>query len=108
TMSRTWLGTSFPKITLRFWPGSMNGFMDWRIMRPTCANTDKLTLISSSRGLCPRRRLTMEGIDERSNLQRFRDDGRGGRAGVERRAYCFRRCRSAQYRLQPGALHRRA
>src|SRR5262249_22625239 len=108
TMNLIWHGTNFHRITRRFWPGSTNGYTAWKIMPPTCANTDKLTLISSSRGLCLPRRLTMEGIDERRNLYGFGDDGLNGRGGLERGADCFRRCRSAQYRLQPGAVHSRA
>src|SRR6266403_1574558 len=107
TMNPTWRGTSFLKITRRYWRGSTNGFTAWKIMPLMCANTDKLTWISSSRGPCWHRPLTMEGIDERSNLHGFRDDGCGGRPGVERGAHCFRRRRPTQYRLQPGALYRR-
>src|SRR5215475_10555551 len=84
TMNLTSHGTSFPKITRQFWPGSTNGFTVWKIMPPTCANTGKLTLINSRRGLCRRSRLTMEGTDERSHLYGFGGDGRRGRANVER------------------------
>src|SRR5438128_1919387 len=105
TTSPTWLGTSFRKITLRFWRGSTNGFTAWKSTPPMCENSGKLTLIGSDRSLCSRRRLTTGDIDERANLHGFRDDDRRGRARVERSAHCFRWGWLAQYRLQPGALH---
>src|SRR5438876_6987451 len=108
TMNPTWPGTSFPNITLRFSRGSTNVVTAWQTTPPMSETSDKLISISSSRSLCWRRPLTTGGIDERAELHGVGDDDRGGRARVGGGAYCFRRGGLAQYRLQPGALHRRA
>src|SRR5919108_1539630 len=78
TTSRIWLGTSFRKTTPRLKGGSMNGSMVWKIMPPMCESLDEITLISSSRTLCWRRRLITEDIDERNDLYGFGNDDCSG------------------------------
>src|SRR2546428_12468375 len=108
TTNRISRGISFLRTTRRLWRGSTNGFTAWKITQPMCEKLVKPTSISSSRSLCWRHRWITGGIDERARLHRLGDDDRRGGARVERGAHRFRRRRSAEYRVQPGAPYGRA